>query len=69
MMSVLERLPVGRSLGGDGDAWKLFDDEGDLVCTAKDTEHLHRLINVEFALAQQFAAFMYATNSLSPGEC
>ena len=36
MMSVLERLPVGWSLVGDGDAWKLFDDEGDLVCTAKD---------------------------------
>ena len=61
MLSVIKKLPVGWSLIEDGDAWKVFDDEGELVCRAKNTYHLHRMLNTEFALAQQFAVFMYAT--------
>lgn len=68
MLSVIEKLPVGWSLIEDGDAWKVFDEEGELVCTAKNTHHLNRLLNTEFALAQQFATFMYATSQPTPAE-
>tara|TARA_R110002012_G_scaffold151693_2_gene311646 strand:+ start:3834 stop:4043 length:210 start_codon:yes stop_codon:yes gene_type:complete len=68
MLSVIEKLPVGWSLIEDGEAWKVFDDAGELVCRAKDTHHLHRMLNTEFAIAQQFAAFMYATRQVNPGE-
>ncbi len=68
MLSVIEKLPVGWSLVEDGEAWKIFDDEGELVCTAKNTRHLQRVLNTEFAIAQQFAAFMYAIRQVNPGE-
>jgi|TARA_R100001163_G_C5065746_1_gene203776 hypothetical protein len=68
MLSVIEKLPVGWSLIEDGDAWKVFDEEGELVCTARNTDHLNRMLNTEFAMAQQFATFMYAASQPIPAE-
>ena len=68
MMRIIEKLPVGWSIVEEKNGWNIYDDDGDLVCTGKDTDQLHSVLNVEFALAQAFAAWIHATKHTQPAE-
>jgi hypothetical protein len=68
MMRIIEKLPVGWSIVEERNGWNIYDDDGELVCTGQDTEQLHRVLNVEFALAQAFAAWMHAYKQTEAAE-
>ena len=68
MLSVIERLPVGWSLAEEGSQWKIYDDEGDFICSADSADQLHRFLSVEFALAQACASMALSIKYTTPAE-
>jgi hypothetical protein len=68
MTSIVEQLPVGWSLVDDRGRWQIYDDDGELICVADDTDHLRKLLEIEFALAKAFASWIHATKYTQPAE-
>jgi hypothetical protein len=68
MITVINRLPDGWSITDEGGRWNIYDTEDSLVCSAKDADQLHRVLSIEFALAQQYAASVLIVGGIKPAE-
>ena len=68
MVDVVQRLPVGWSLIETNEGWVVRDQDDDFICKAETTDHLHRILNTEFELAQMFASMMFVLKTSKPAE-
>ena len=68
MINVIERLPVGWSISDEGSQWRIYDEEGDFICSAESADQLNRFLNIEFALAQACASMALSIKYTTPAE-
>jgi len=63
MRSLRDALPDGWSIIENDGGWRVLDQEGDTVCTATDVQRIKLLLDIETALAQTHAAWVWAVRS------
>jgi len=68
MIDVVQRLPVGWSLTEAQDGWIIYDEDDEVICKARTPTELHRILNIEFQIAQTFVGMMHAMKNIKPAE-
>ena len=68
MIDVVKRLPVGWSLTESKDGWIIYDQDDELICKPKTPQELHRILSIEFEIAQTFVGMMHAIKNVEPAE-
>jgi len=62
MNEILEMLPIGWSISPTKERWTIRDEANDFVAKGPTAEELKRILGIEFALQQAFAAVHFAQN-------
>jgi hypothetical protein len=62
MHELLKLLPEGWSITPTEKGWTIRDDEDDVIADGPTMKEVKRILNIEFALQQTFAALQFAQN-------
>jgi len=60
MNEIWEMLPIGWSITPTKEGWTVRDEDNDFVAKGPTADELKRMLDVEFALQQAFAAIQFA---------
>jgi len=60
MQDLWNMMPEGWSITPTHEGWTIRDDDDDVVATGPDMDEVKRILTIEFALQQAFAAIQLA---------